>query len=79
MKARNMTFCTLAGGSGGTLGIRTERGILEVARASKQFRIKAAWKSGAPAEPPKPTPAAGAKPSASPGRPGTRPGAAQSR
>ena len=41
MKARNMTFCTLAGGGSGTLGIRTERGILDVARASRLFRIKA--------------------------------------
>ena len=41
MKARNMTFCTLAGRNGGTLGIRTERGILDVARASRLFRIQA--------------------------------------
>lgn len=41
MRARNMTFCTLAGRDGGTLGLRTERGILDVARASRQFRIKA--------------------------------------
>src|SRR5262249_16577516 len=38
MRARNMTFCTLAGG---TLGLRTERGILDVARASSLFRISA--------------------------------------
>jgi 2-keto-4-pentenoate hydratase/2-oxohepta-3-ene-1,7-dioic acid hydratase in catechol pathway len=41
MRARNMTFCTLAGSNGGTLGIRTERGILDVAKASRLFRIKA--------------------------------------
>ncbi len=41
MRARNMTFCTLAGRGGGTLGLRTERGILDVARASALFRIKA--------------------------------------
>jgi 2-keto-4-pentenoate hydratase/2-oxohepta-3-ene-1,7-dioic acid hydratase in catechol pathway len=41
MKARNMTFCTLAGRGGGTLGLRTERGILDVAKASALFRIKA--------------------------------------
>jgi len=38
MRARNMTFCTLAGG---TLGLRTERGILDVAKAAGLFRIKA--------------------------------------
>ncbi len=36
-----MTFCTLAGRDGGTLGLRTERGILDVAKASALFRIKA--------------------------------------
>jgi 2-keto-4-pentenoate hydratase/2-oxohepta-3-ene-1,7-dioic acid hydratase in catechol pathway len=41
MRARNTTFCTLAGRDGGTLGIRTERGILDVAKASRLFRIKA--------------------------------------
>lgn len=41
MRARNMTFCTLAGRDGSTLGIRTERGILDVARASRLFRVKA--------------------------------------
>jgi 2-keto-4-pentenoate hydratase/2-oxohepta-3-ene-1,7-dioic acid hydratase in catechol pathway len=41
MKARNMTFCTLAGRGGGTLGLRTEQGILDVAKASALFRIKA--------------------------------------
>ena len=40
-RARNMTFCTLAGRDGMTLGLRTERGILDVAKASKLFRIKA--------------------------------------
>jgi 2-keto-4-pentenoate hydratase/2-oxohepta-3-ene-1,7-dioic acid hydratase in catechol pathway len=38
VRARNMTFCTLASGS---LGVRTERGVLDVARASALFRIKA--------------------------------------
>jgi 2-keto-4-pentenoate hydratase/2-oxohepta-3-ene-1,7-dioic acid hydratase in catechol pathway len=37
-RARNMTFCTLAGGG---LGVRTERGVLDVAKASALFRIKA--------------------------------------
>jgi 2-keto-4-pentenoate hydratase/2-oxohepta-3-ene-1,7-dioic acid hydratase in catechol pathway len=41
MKARNMTFCTLAARDGGTLGLRTDRGILDVAKASRLFRIKA--------------------------------------
>jgi 2-keto-4-pentenoate hydratase/2-oxohepta-3-ene-1,7-dioic acid hydratase in catechol pathway len=41
MRARNMTFCTLAGRGGGTLGLRTERGILDVAKASARFRVKA--------------------------------------
>jgi 2-keto-4-pentenoate hydratase/2-oxohepta-3-ene-1,7-dioic acid hydratase in catechol pathway len=41
MKARKMTFCTLAGRDGGTLGIRTEKGILDVAKASALFRIRA--------------------------------------
>ncbi|OGA21056.1 MAG: 5-carboxymethyl-2-hydroxymuconate isomerase [Betaproteobacteria bacterium RIFCSPLOWO2_02_FULL_67_26] len=36
-----MTFCTLAGRDGGTLGLRTERGILDVARACRLFRINA--------------------------------------
>ena len=46
MKARNMTFCTLAGGDSGTLGIKTENGILDVAKASQLFRIKAPAESG---------------------------------
>jgi 2-keto-4-pentenoate hydratase/2-oxohepta-3-ene-1,7-dioic acid hydratase in catechol pathway len=41
VRARNMTFCTLAGRNGMSLGVRTERGILDVAKASKLFRIKA--------------------------------------
>lgn len=40
-KARNMTFTMLAGRDGSTLGLRTEKGILDVAKASKLFRIKA--------------------------------------
>jgi 2-keto-4-pentenoate hydratase/2-oxohepta-3-ene-1,7-dioic acid hydratase in catechol pathway len=41
MKPRNMTFCTLAGKGGSTLGLKTGRGILDVGRASRLFRIKA--------------------------------------
>jgi len=41
MRARNMTFCTLAGRGSGTLGVKTERGILNVGEASRVFRIKA--------------------------------------
>lgn len=41
LRARNMTFCTLAGRDGNTLGLKTERGILDVAKASALFRIKA--------------------------------------
>jgi 2-keto-4-pentenoate hydratase/2-oxohepta-3-ene-1,7-dioic acid hydratase in catechol pathway len=41
LKARNMTLCTLSGREGLSLGVRTERGILDVAKASKLFRIKA--------------------------------------
>lgn len=41
VRARNMTFCTLAGESGGTLGLKTGQGILDVAKASRLFRIKA--------------------------------------
>jgi 2-keto-4-pentenoate hydratase/2-oxohepta-3-ene-1,7-dioic acid hydratase in catechol pathway len=41
MKARNMTFCTLADKSGGTLGLKTGKGILDVAKAARLFRIKA--------------------------------------
>ena len=36
-----MTFCTLAARDGGTLGLKTEKGILDVARASRLFRTKA--------------------------------------
>ena len=36
-----MTLCTLAGRGGDTLGLRTERGILDVAQASRLFRIQA--------------------------------------
>ena len=36
-----MTFCTLAGRGGRTLGVKTERGILNVGEASRMFRIKA--------------------------------------
>ena len=41
MRARDMTFCMLATPEGGTLGLRTGRGILDVAKASRLFRIKA--------------------------------------
>lgn len=41
MRARNLTFCTLIGRDGDTLGLKTERGILNVAEASRVFRIKA--------------------------------------
>jgi len=41
VRARNMTFCTLAGREGPSLGVRTERGIVDVAKASKLFRMKA--------------------------------------
>jgi 2-keto-4-pentenoate hydratase/2-oxohepta-3-ene-1,7-dioic acid hydratase in catechol pathway len=41
MKPRNMTFCTLAGKDGYTLGLKTGRGILDVGRASGLFRVKA--------------------------------------
>jgi len=41
MRARGMTFCTLAGSGGGTLGLRTERGILDAAAASRLYRIAA--------------------------------------
>jgi 2-keto-4-pentenoate hydratase/2-oxohepta-3-ene-1,7-dioic acid hydratase in catechol pathway len=36
-----MTFCTLAGAGGPTLGVKTERGIVDVAKAAALFRIKA--------------------------------------
>ncbi len=38
---RGMTFCTLAGREGMTLGVKTERGILDVAKAAALFRVKA--------------------------------------
>jgi 2-keto-4-pentenoate hydratase/2-oxohepta-3-ene-1,7-dioic acid hydratase in catechol pathway len=41
MRAHNLTFCTLAGRDGDTLGLKTERGILNVAEAARVFRIKA--------------------------------------
>ncbi len=41
MRARNMTFCTLGGRDGGTLGMKTERGIMNVSAASRMFRIRA--------------------------------------
>jgi len=41
LSARGMTFCSLAGREGPTLGVRTERGILDVAKASALFRVKA--------------------------------------
>lgn len=41
MRARNMTFCTLAGSNGPTLGVKTDRGIVDVAKAAALFRVKA--------------------------------------
>lgn len=41
MRARNMTFCTLSGTNGPSLGVKTERGIVDVAKAAVLFRIKA--------------------------------------
>jgi len=38
---KGMTFCTLAGREGMTLGVRTAKGILDVAAAAALFRIKA--------------------------------------
>ncbi|MGZ8198813.1 MAG: fumarylacetoacetate hydrolase family protein [Burkholderiales bacterium] len=41
MRARKMTFCTLGGRDSGGLGVVTQRGILDVAKASALFRVKA--------------------------------------
>lgn len=41
MRVRKMTFCTLQGREGDTLGLKTEGGILDVAKASALFRVKA--------------------------------------
>jgi 2-keto-4-pentenoate hydratase/2-oxohepta-3-ene-1,7-dioic acid hydratase in catechol pathway len=41
MRARKITLCTLAGRDGGGLGVKTEGGILDVAKASALFRVKA--------------------------------------
>jgi 2-keto-4-pentenoate hydratase/2-oxohepta-3-ene-1,7-dioic acid hydratase in catechol pathway len=41
MRARNLRLCTLASRDGGGLGVATERGILDVAKASALFRTKA--------------------------------------
>ena len=38
---RGMTFCTLASRNGMTLGVRTGKGILDVAKAAELFRVKA--------------------------------------
>jgi len=38
---RGMTFCTLSSRDGMTLGVRTAKGILDVAKASALFRVKA--------------------------------------
>jgi len=40
-KPTGMTFATLAGKAGHTLGIKTDAGILDVAAAAKLFGIKA--------------------------------------
>ena len=39
--SKGMTFCTLAGRDGMTLGVRTGKGILDVAKAAALFRVKA--------------------------------------
>jgi len=38
---KGMTFCTLAGRDGMTLGVKTEKGILDVVKAAALFRVKA--------------------------------------
>jgi hypothetical protein len=38
---KGMTFCTLASRDGMTLGVRTGKGILDVAKAAALFRVKA--------------------------------------
>jgi 2-keto-4-pentenoate hydratase/2-oxohepta-3-ene-1,7-dioic acid hydratase in catechol pathway len=38
---KGMTFCTLAGRDGMTLGVKTDKGILDVAKAAALFRVKA--------------------------------------
>jgi 2-keto-4-pentenoate hydratase/2-oxohepta-3-ene-1,7-dioic acid hydratase in catechol pathway len=38
---KGMTFCTLSGREGMRLGVRTEKGILDVAAAAALFRVKA--------------------------------------
>lgn len=40
-RARNMTFCTLRTSEGTSLGVKSDRGIVDVAKASALFRIKA--------------------------------------
>jgi 2-keto-4-pentenoate hydratase/2-oxohepta-3-ene-1,7-dioic acid hydratase in catechol pathway len=40
MRARNLRLCTLAARDGGGLGVATESGILDVAKAAALFRIK---------------------------------------
>ena len=37
---KGMTFCTLSGREGLSLGVKTDKGILDVARASALFRVK---------------------------------------
>lgn len=39
--SKGMTFCTLASRDGMTLGVRTGKGILDVAKAAALFRVKA--------------------------------------
>jgi 2-keto-4-pentenoate hydratase/2-oxohepta-3-ene-1,7-dioic acid hydratase in catechol pathway len=41
MRARKLSLCTLASREGGALGVATERGIVDVAKAAAAFRIKA--------------------------------------
>ncbi len=40
-RVRGLTFCTLLGKAGPSLGVRTGRGILDVARAAKARRLRA--------------------------------------
>lgn len=40
-RARGLTLCTLLGKSGPSLGVRTSRGILDVARAARARRLRA--------------------------------------
>lgn len=41
MSAKGMTFCTLAGKEGMTLGVRTGKGVLDVVKAAALYRVRA--------------------------------------